>query len=254
MASSSSVLFRINNEELGNIFLYLKKRGDNIENKIYIYYLEISNTFDANKFNKLLLFASEEKREKIQRFRMNIDKKLSLYAEIIIKTIIFKKLGIKPEKITWEKNKYGKPFLENEKDFHFNLSHTKNAIVVAVSKNYVGIDIEKNKIAMLEISERFFTKSEVAYITKSEININKRFYEIWTKKEAYSKYKGKGLSMSLNKINVLSNRSFQIQTFEKNGYIISVCSKCVSNKYEIIELYEDKLEAEAFKIIGISSA
>lgn len=209
-----------------------------------LYYLEISDIFNVNKFNQLLPLVSEAKQEKIKQVYFEIDKKLSLYSEIIVRTAICEMLYINNYEIVFEKNRYGKPFLKNKQDYYFNLSHTRNAIVVAISENSIGVDIEKIRKINPKIIKRSFTKSEIAYIMKSEIDIDKRFYEIWTKKEAYIKYIGKGLSMSLNTINVLDDISQQMQTFEKDGYIISVCSDSSNSQYKIVELTENEIESK----------
>lgn len=215
-----------------------------------LYYLKISDDFYFEHFERLLFSVSVEKRKKIKGFHFNVDKKLSLYSEIIVRYVICRKFNINNSKIVFTRNEYGKPYLKDYINFYFNLSHTRNAIAVAISDKPVGVDIEKVGTAELIIANRFFNESEVAYITKTEIDIDKRFYEVWTKKEAYIKYIGKGLSIPLNSFDTLDNKvSKQIQTFEKDGYIISACSEYQNQMYEIVELSESDIESKAMEFL-----
>jgi len=216
-----------------------------------LYFLGINDIINVDNFNQLLTFVSKEKQEQIKRFRFDIDKKLCLYSQLLVRTEICKTLNIRNGEFFFVKNEYGKPHLKNYPNFHFNLSHTRNAIAVAIFDKPVGVDVEKIRNADLKIAKRFFAESEFAYIVKSEIGTDKRFYDVWTKKEAYIKYVGKGLSIPLNSFDVLcTDISRQTQTFEKDGYIISVSSESQNQRFDIIELYEGTIETKAIELLG----
>lgn len=89
----------------------------------------------------------------------------------------------------------GKPYFANL-DIKFSLSHSGERMILAVSEKEIGADIQIKKDVSLRLAERFFTDNEQKYIFggKSSREIKDRFYEIWTKKEAYGKWKGCGLS------------------------------------------------------------
>ena len=65
------------------------------------------------------------------------------------------------------------------------------------------------------------------YITAADSE--KRFFEVWTKKEAFLKYKGTGITAGLDSVNVFDCYP-NIKTFYFEDYIISVCSE---KDYEI---------------------
>ena len=121
-------------------------------NKIQLYYLPLDPIINENTFNQLLLFLSKERIEQIKRFHCHIDKKLSLYSELLVRVIACETLGIKNTCILIDKTRYGKPYLMGYQSFHFNISHTQNAIVVAISNTTVGIDIEKIRKALFYTS------------------------------------------------------------------------------------------------------
>lgn len=204
-------------------------------------YLTVSELIEPSAFYNLLGFASGKKQEQIKRFHFDIDKKLSLYADLLIRIIACQTLSIKNSEIEFEKEEYGKPYIKGNPQFHYNISHTKNAIAIAISDYPIGVDIEKIKKAELDIANRFFTANEQNYINKNKNKSDKRFYEIWTEKEAYIKYIGKGLSIPLNSFNVFENIiSNRILTFEKDEYIISVC--CEKLNIQIQDISENELE------------
>lgn len=195
-------------------------------------------------FNYLLTLVSSSKQYTINRFHFDIDKKLSLYGELVVRVIACHMLGTLNEKIEFCRGEYGKPFLKNYPNFHYNISHTRNAIAIAVSEDVVGVDIEKLRKAELQIADRFFTVAEQDYIKEFKEKTDKRFYEIWTKKEAYIKCIGKGLCLPLNSFNSLDEIMVnQIQSYEMGKYIISVCSKCQHKKFKMTKLNENQVES-----------
>ena len=108
---------------------------------------------------------------------------VSKSAKEIVKKIASKTLSIAENELEFEIGKNGKPHLKGIDNFHFNISHCKNTIAVAVSDSSIGIDIEKVRKADFRICDRFFTETEKEYVGYSD----RHFFEIWTKKEAYIK-------------------------------------------------------------------
>ena len=97
-------------------------------------------------------------------------------------------------------------------------------IAIAVSDKPVGIDIEKIQKQDLRIAERFFTDAECNYINEadSDDDKNKRLLEVWTKKEAYLKFTGEGMSRPISSFSVIDIPA-KNQTMYWDGYILSVC-------------------------------
>lgn len=129
----------------------------------------------------------------------------------------------------------GKPFLDSNK-YYFNISHSGEYVIFAVSDDEIGIDIQKMDEINLKISERFFSPYEDKFI--KEYNSFERFYIIWTIKEAYIKYIGQGLNKTLNSFTVLHHNDnyyiydsylrsdIVISSFDwGKDYRISMCSK-----------------------------
>lgn len=92
------------------------------------------------------------------------------------------------KKVSMEKSPLGAPYLEGD-DHYVSLSHKDSHLVVALSSRPVGIDIEKiqEKPGYYRIAERYFPEK----IAEGDIE---RFFRSWTKREAFGKLLGTGLT------------------------------------------------------------
>jgi 4'-phosphopantetheinyl transferase len=177
-------------------------------------------------FNNISVFYFEL--EKINSF-FNSNNYVSAIAQELLLSFVEKKYLIPKNKLTISRNYYGKPYFVNYSNLHFNISHSENKIVIALSMmTPIGVDIEKISNPNLKLAKRFFLSEEYNYIISTKFNIIKslRFYKVWTRKEAYVKYIGKGLSIRLNSFNVLDNSlNYKFKTNLRMNSIISICSK-----------------------------
>lgn len=204
---------------------------------IYIYNLEISNpSFSVNEAN-LLSILSNKRQQKVLSYYFEIDRLLSLYSALVVRMCLSKITGIPYNKLDFSYTDLGKPYLNNSNIF-FNLSHTKNGILLAVSTDSdIGADIENVQIIPpYNIINDIFHPAEIEFIHKTPTSLQTRFYEIWTKKEAYLKYLGTGLTSNMKDFNSL-NLSGYIYTYNFNSYVNSVYCKNSSpiSKYTILQ-------------------
>jgi 4'-phosphopantetheinyl transferase len=158
------------------------------------------------------------------------------YSEGFARCVLAKNLNVDGKNLLICKNEFGKPFLKDYPNVHFNLSHTKGAIVCAVSDKPVGVDIERIGRFNKRIAERFFTKNEQGYIFSYNINQADRFAEIWTMKEAYVKWIGKGMEIPFESFDVLQMTVPILKVIKKQGYAISVCTSCIDNSINQIQI------------------
>ncbi len=127
----------------------------------------------------------------------------------ILRNLLADYLHAKPEDLSFTTNKFGKPdsrLRGNDREqVHFNISHSRDLILFAFAKNHnIGVDIEFiNKDINLDIAERFFSAHEAQALLKMPAAQQPRaFFNCWTRKEAFIKAIGKGLSFPLNKFDV----------------------------------------------------
>ncbi len=192
------------------------------------------------EYSQLLPIISQERQERIARMAVNGDKIRSLFAELLIRYEASEQLGADFNLLEFGKNEFGKPFVIGADGYDFSVSHSARAVAFAGVSSRVGVDIERIRRRKSGFSERFFAGNEIKFIEESETP-DEAFFEIWTKKEAYSKMLGKGLAAGFNSFDVTGN-GLGCDFFTKitNGYAFSVCKEKNSALPETEELSEEK--------------
>lgn len=220
-----------------------------------VYGIKIHEEIDKDTFISLLALVSPQKRNKTGKFKFFEDAQRCLLGDLLARYAICNKLGVKNSKLAFSNNKYGKPVLLQPEGIFFNISHSGDWVVCAVSNEPVGIDVEMIKpVEFNTIARRFFTETEYNDLMSKENNERlKYFYTLWTLKESYIKAVGKGLSIPLN--------SFSIQ-IENRNIMINTCSEfnpCFFKLYEIDEYHlvavcsQNKSYTSEIKIITLSN-
>ena len=129
------------------------------------------------------------------------------------------------EQLRFEYGRYGKPYLKDE-SLQFSLSYTHGAYIIALSGGEIGADIERLRAAKPHVAARCFTDTENSYLSADMALFDQRFYELWTKKEAYLKYTGEGFYRSPKSIDVLSCPiRNSLYTLTEDDVIISLCGQ-----------------------------
>ncbi len=174
-------------------------------------------TIDDISFEEIkehLSFLPAERQEKIRRFRFEKDKLLSFAAGMLI----LSETGDSP--LTY--GEHGKPYCCG---VHFSVSHSGTIAAIAVDAYEVGVDTEVIPSEdRLKIAERFYHPAECAYVRGAD-DQPLAFCEIWTRKEAYLKMTGEGISADLTAFDSASPPlSRQLYTLRLGSYCLSVCS------------------------------
>lgn len=161
---------------------------------------------------------------------------------------LIKNLGINNSEIEIGYNEYGKPFLKNI-GLYFSLSHSNKWVVCGWSNNEIGVDIEKIDKVNTDIAKSSFCKTEYEYIKSGEkYEQYKKFIQIWTLKESYIKYIGKGLTVPLNSFCIKKDGDYF--TIESNKNIGEIYLKQIefSDGYYLTECSEDESSIEIQEI------
>ena len=129
-------------------------------------------------------------------------------------------LSMGVENLHYDENK--KPLADNS---FVSISHSKDMVAVCKSDKPVGIDIEfmATDRDYKKIANRFYKGKELEYFNSR--STAESFYEIWTKKEAYSKISGQGAIEIFNGFDVFSLEGYEFQTEIVENFVISVCEK-----------------------------
>lgn len=180
------------------------------------YKYDIRNLSDV-KYCKWYSLMSEEKQRRVDRFRFENDKKRTIVGEMLARKTISEWCNVEPESIVFSTKEYGKPYAKNL-SVEFNISHSDNMVLCAVSDVPVGVDIEKIRPVDISVIKRVCNNDELEYVLQD--NSYKRFFEIWTFKEAYFKCIGTGIT-NFSSVNYFHCKK---KTLKKNfnGYIVHI--------------------------------
>ncbi len=207
--------------------------------KKQLFCIQLDEDENFHTYHHLLKLLSSEKQQSITRFRFVRDKKLSLFSDLAVRYLACSILGVNNSRLVFSKEEFGKPYLAGFPGFHYNISHTGNAVAVGIHEKPIGVDIEKIKPFDIGIAKRFFCKKEQEYILSRSEKQAELFYEVWTKKEAFVKWIGKGLAMPFTDFDVTDAKTDKmLYTTKINNYIISVCFEGGADGIETIKTEE----------------
>ena len=138
-------------------------------------------------------------------------------------------------------NEYNKPMLKSN-DKYFNISNDGEYSVYVDDNKLIGIDIQKIKNDNLDIKNYAFTKDEIQYINRNELE---NLHILWTRKEAFVKMLGTGFLTNPSDINIEFCKNDELNNIvkynDKNCYMLTkkfdncYISVCTLNLYDDIE-------------------
>lgn len=151
------------------------------------------NEKDIHYFATIL---SEDELQKVNDFRFSKDQKYFMISRGILRSLLGRYLGQAPEKVEIIYGLWGKPCILAEQSLHFNLSHSKDYAIYAVTHCYeVGIDLEyiNYDLDLEGVALSILSSQELAYWNgiASEEKVS-TFFKLWVCKEAFLKAGGKG--------------------------------------------------------------
>lgn len=170
--------------------------------KTRIFIADVLPLYQPAKLEAYLEKISRERREKIARLKKIDAKALSVGAEMLLQKALKEYRGIS-DYLNIVKNQDGKPVLKDYPDIHFNLSHSGHYAVCALSDHPVGVDIQNIERINLKVAKRFFAEAESAWLFALPEELREQaFGDLWTIKESYMKYTGKGFGLPLHAFTV----------------------------------------------------
>jgi len=145
-------------------------------------------------------FLNHDEKEKAMRFARPELQQKYIKTRGVLRSVLGECINVDPQRVELKIGEYGKPFLAHGEVF-FNLSHTDNKLVIAVSNcGEIGVDIEqyKKRAGFLGLVDKCFSVEEKQYwLSLSEDQKVKMFYRLWVRKEAFVKAVGRGVALGL---------------------------------------------------------
>lgn len=164
---------------------------------------------DDQLADSLKLLLSAEETARANRFHFTKDRNHFIVARGLLRKLLAAYLGLaSSDDLTFSYGEKGKPFLaENQRgSVNFNLAHSNGLALYAFSHDReLGVDLEfvKDELADEQIAKRFFSTAEVEALQRVPADLKTQaFFNCWTRKEAYIKARGEGLSLPLDEFDV----------------------------------------------------
>jgi len=149
-----------------------------------------------------------EELARANRFRFDRPRCDFIIARSVLRIILSRYLDVDPRHVEFQYGAHGKPELAapQQKWLHFSLAHSGGWVLYGMAcRRPIGIDLEEMcPVASLDkLVEQFFAPAE--YTVFAELPLQQKlasFYSAWTRKEAYVKARGLGMSLPLNQFAV----------------------------------------------------
>lgn len=218
-------------------------------NDVLIYSIHLPDFINLK--GDLAQFLNYTEQHRAERFYKEIDGNRFIIYRSILKFVLaaYTKLEVKNINFDYDSNK--KPYLASHPWLHFNISHSEDFAIIAISRNKVGIDVEfmSEEFSFNDILPDVFADNEISKI-QNAVNKKHAFYTSWTRKEAFVKALGKGIDEDFKQIPSLdgqhtinfsllkTTKNWQLHSFDlANQYIGAVAFERFTTFSENIVLF-----------------
>lgn len=153
-----------------------------------------------------LALLDPEEQARAARFTVDHPRRVFITARAALRRTLSQRLGCDPASLVFKLGPHGKPELDPPSPLKFNLSHSGNTIVIALTEGIeLGVDVEElgRDTPTERLARRFFTEQEASAVEDAErADRNRVFFHCWTAKEAVLKATGSGLTVPIREVEV----------------------------------------------------
>ncbi len=189
----------------------------------------------------------QTERSRADRFHFESDRTRFVIAHAILRQILATYLGLRAESLRFEVEKHGKPFLAGSPGLRFNLSHSGELLVLAVAQDRsLGIDIERvpQDEVVRSVAGLVFSAPERRLLEQSEEHERRElFARFWTRKEAYIKADGRGMSFPLRQVDV-SAQDGGVRLLDPDSDTWSACPRWSLRSFPVEAGFDAAVAAE----------
>lgn len=183
-----------------------------------LYFFDKFELITEDCLEELILAMPQGRQIKARKYKMLEDRKACAMAYHLLCQGLKQEYDIENPEIIY--NEFGKPYLKNNKEVFFNISHTKKIVVCVLANKEVGIDVEEVRTYDKKIIDKILNEEE-----KQKIKDDKDFIKYWTIKEAVCKCEGTGIANFDFKNIKYDNYDFDMRYYEDNNSYMTICYK-----------------------------
>ena len=217
---------------------------------VYRYAINLDDIVDEHELFEFKKNISIERIRKSEKYFFSKDRIRCLISEILLGYILEKQFQCKEYQFQY--SKYGKPYLKDNDEIFFNISHSGSWVVIGVGTSELGIDVEVIQENYLDIANRYFAREEYQKLLCAEEDERRKLFTImWTLKESYVKCIGLGMQISFEKIVFRINKKilfynegildntyvFKVDKLDREHYV-AICTNAKENDFgDIVKLH-----------------
>jgi 4'-phosphopantetheinyl transferase len=195
---------------------------------------------------------STDEQERANRYYREKDKQRFILARAILRLLLARYLNQDAKQLIFEIGENKKPHVKGDSSLHYNVSHSGDYILIAISDSEVGIDVEQpdHNMHYEEIMHISYSQPEADFV-KASADPRQTFYTLWTRKEALLKATAKGIDDALKFIpsidgahhtmynTIGSEKDWIVQSFPiDDEHIGSIASQYSENTFWNFELLQ----------------
>ncbi|MFC3531263.1 4'-phosphopantetheinyl transferase family protein [Vogesella facilis] len=176
------------------------------EHEVHIWCVSLKVTPETAA--RLYASLSIDEQERSSRFHFQHDQQHFVVAHGALRDLLGRYLALQPARLSYVYNAFGKPELSPVlgSRLRFNLSHSADLALIAIAANVdVGIDLEaiREQSGYAAIAQQFFAATEIQQLDRLQgRGYTEAFLRYWTRKEAYLKARGDGLTIPLDSFTI----------------------------------------------------
>ncbi|MDX1378156.1 MAG: 4'-phosphopantetheinyl transferase superfamily protein [Anaerolineales bacterium] len=215
-------------------------------NQVDIWLVSTKASLDTVQQAESSLSADETQRA--AKFRFEKDRIRFVISHVALRDVLSRYLHIEPREISFTVGEYGRPSVGSIQNLDFNLSHSGDYALIAIARGRkVGVDVEcfRDELEIEKIARRFFSQNEndeLMSLPPDQQQIG--FFNCWTRKEAYIKAHGLGLSLPLDgfDVSLSPNEPAKLRATRPNAHEAS--------RWTLLALETDSRHAGAVAVEG----
>jgi 4'-phosphopantetheinyl transferase len=191
----------------------------------------------AGEENQSLAVLSDDEQARASRFHFQVDRRYFIAARAMLRKVLAGYLAVDPGKLTFiysPKNKPGLGGAHANDGLSFNISHSGDIALIGCTRDRrIGVDVEliRNDFDTAAIAARFFSAAEQNQLAAlPPEHRHEAFFRCWTRKEAYIKATGEGLSLPLDQFDV------SLAPHDQNALLATRPDELESNQWSLRDL------------------
>lgn len=164
------------------------------KNKVNLYLANIKNADSEKLYEQYKLFMEPLRIKRIENSINPKNRKVEICTGVLLQGVL-KCFGVTSDDIYY--GPQDKPYLKNRRDVFYNISHSGDYVLIGVSGQPIGVDIQKPVMYKEALVNRICTPEERETLSNDLV---KHLNKVWAIKEAYTKLTGQGIAKEMKEI------------------------------------------------------